>query len=44
MKTPQKRPNPDQQAPVTFDESVCSAEFPEGCTIPAADQLDDDEI
>lgn len=25
---------------ISFDESVCSAEFPEGCTLPVSEQLD----
>ncbi len=25
---------------VSFDESVCSAEFSEGCTLPVSEQLD----
>ncbi len=25
---------------VSFDESVCSAEFSEGCTLPLSEQLD----
>jgi hypothetical protein len=24
---------------ISFDESVCSAEFPEGCTLPVSEQL-----
>lgn len=35
--------NPKQEKPeeeITFDESVCSAEFSEGCTLPVSEQLD----
>ncbi len=35
--------NPKQQIPeedISFDESVCSAEFSEGCTLPVSEQLD----
>ncbi len=35
--------NPKQQnleEDISFDESVCSAEFPEGCTLPLSEQLD----
>ena len=34
---------PNNQAPgedISFDESVCSAEFSEGCTLPVSEQLD----
>ncbi len=34
---------PNQQKPeedISFDESVCSAEFSEGCTLPVSEQLD----
>ncbi len=34
----------NQQAPeeeISFDESVCSAEFPQGCTLPVSEQLDE---
>lgn len=35
--------NPKQrnlEEDVSFDESVCSAEFSEGCTLPVSEQLD----
>ena len=35
--------DPKQQMPdedISFDESVCSAEFSEGCTLPVSEQLD----
>lgn len=32
------RPNQDQE--IVFDESVCSAEFPQGCTLPVSEQLE----
>ena len=35
--------NPKQQdmgEDISFDESVCSAEVPEGCTLPVSEQLD----
>ena len=35
----------NQQTPkeeeISFDESVCSAEFPQGCTLPVSEQLDE---
>ncbi len=33
---PKDQPEDD----ISFDESVCSAEFPEGCTLPVSEQLD----
>ncbi len=30
----------DLEEDISFDESVCSAEFPEGCTLPVSEQLD----
>ena len=38
-----KEEKKNQQAPeedISFDESVCSAEFPQGCTLPVSEQLD----
>ena len=35
--------HPDEQnlkEDISFDESICSAEFPEGCTLPVSEQLD----
>ena len=29
-----------QEEEISFDESVCSAEFPDGCTVPVSEQLD----
>lgn len=34
---PEKRA---QQEELSFDESVCSAEFTNGCTVPVSEQLD----
>ncbi len=38
-----ERLNPEPRKPeedISFDESVCSAEFSQGCTLPAGEQLD----
>ncbi len=34
-------PNQQPEEEISFDESVCSAEFPQGCTIPVSEQLDE---
>jgi hypothetical protein len=31
-------PRQDEQQDYFFDESVCSAEFPDGCTLPVSEQ------
>jgi len=37
-KVNQQTPNEEE---ISFDESVCSAEFPQGCTLPVSEQLDE---
>jgi hypothetical protein len=42
-KSPSEALNPRQQnleEDISFDESVCSAEFSEGCTLPISEQPD----
>lgn len=40
-KDEKNRQQPPQEEEISFDESVCSAEFPQGCTLPVSEQLDE---